>query len=96
MDIQAGSEASRENVKSLGQFLSNNCEFACALTQSIEPIVTDGIIIKTHFLGQADTGIHDIFSFLSTHQAQEETENYIAVTSQMQNFTEDDGQDTHL
>ena len=63
MDFLSTSKASRENLKSLGQNLSDNCEFTCALTQSNEPIIHDRyyIIIRTHFLDEVDTGIHDIF-----------------------------------
>ena len=63
MDIWPRSEASWENVKSLGHNLSYTYEFTCALTQSNEPIIYYRyyIIIRTHFLSEADTGIHDIF-----------------------------------
>ena len=63
MDFWPRSEASRENVISLGKNLSDNWEFTRALTQSNEPIIHDRyyIIIRTHFLDEVDTGIHDIF-----------------------------------
>lgn len=63
MDIWPRSEASWENVKSLGHNLSYTYEFTCALTQSNEPIIYYRyyIVIRTHFLSEADTGIHDIF-----------------------------------
>ena len=63
MDIWPRSEASWENVKSLGHNLSYTYEFTWALTQSNEPIIYYRyyIIIRTHFLSEADTGIHDIF-----------------------------------
>ena len=39
IDILPRNEASKENVKSLGQYLTDTCEFTSALTQSIEPII---------------------------------------------------------
>ena len=63
MYIWPRSEASWENVKFLGQYLSDTCEFTCALTQSIDRsfVTAEYIIITKHFLGEADTSIHDIF-----------------------------------
>ena len=51
-------------MKSLGQFLSNNCEFACALTQSIEPIVTDSTLSLRHIFSVRLIPVFMIF-FLS-------------------------------
>ena len=39
MDIWPWNEASKENVKSLGQYLTDTCEFKSALTQTIEQII---------------------------------------------------------
>ena len=39
IDIWPRNEASKENVKSLGQYLTDTCEFTSAPTQSIEPII---------------------------------------------------------
>ena len=97
MDIWPRSEASWKNVKFLGQYLSDTCEFTCALTQSIEPIICNSRV-HNHYETFSRWGWYWYswyFCFLSTHQAQEETENHITGTSQMQNFSQDDGQYSH-
>ena len=81
-----------------GQHLSDTCEFAGALTQSIEPNICNSRV-HNHYETFSRWGWYWYswyFCFLSTHQAQEETENHITGTSQMQNFSQDDGQYSHL
>ena len=70
-------------------------EFTCALTQSSEPIIsiTESIESFKHNFVVRHTSTKNIFLF---HQAQEETENHIIGTPQMENSTADGGQDTRL